>query len=254
MSAYACQRTTVHRDVQSELMASGIFEKTDPQVVAELAKSVQRLCFPSRHVVFRQGDADSRIYLIATGKVKVVHRRDDERELLINVVGPRDIFGEVAAFDHEPREFTAITITEVCAIALDSDEFIAWLTAYPEIGHQILRLLARRLNVISSCLVDVLLEEPAHRLAKRILLLAKRFGTREGDVVCVEHDLTMRELAQFAGVAPDRISATLRDLENRGWIRLEGQRIDIMDAHGLAAFPAASESCVERLVGWRPTS
>jgi CRP/FNR family transcriptional regulator, cyclic AMP receptor protein len=243
MSAYACQHTTAHRDVQSELMASGIFEKTDPEVVAALAKSVQRFCFPPRQVVFNQGDGDSCLYLIARGKVKVVHRRGDDRELLISVVGPRDIFGEVAAFDRGPREYTAITITEVCAIALDSDQFTAWLTAYPEIGHQILRLLARRVNVISSCLVDLLLEDPAHRLAKRILLLTKRFGVRIGDVVRVEHDLTMRELAQFAGVVPERIGATLRDLENGGWIRLEDQRIEIVDAHGLAAFPAASENC-----------
>lgn len=224
------------RDVQVELMASGIFTKTDPDVVSAIAESVQLLCFPPQHVVFSQGDVGSCFYLIASGKVKVAYRRDDH-EVLINLAGPSDVFGEVAVFDCGPREFTAITVTQVCAIAVERDQLMAWAIAYPEIAHQMMRLLARRGAVMTSCVVEFAFADPARRLARRILLLGRRFGSKQGDVVRVKHDLTLQEFSQFAGVEPGSIRATLRDFENRGWIRLADNCLEIVDAQSLAALP-----------------
>jgi CRP/FNR family cyclic AMP-dependent transcriptional regulator len=229
------------RDVQRALMASGLFKKTDPDVVSALAESVQPLSFPPQHVVFAQGDTGSCLYLIASGKVKVTYCRGYGREVVINVAGPRDIFGEVTAFDRGPREFTAVTVTQVYALAVESEQLMAWAIAYPEVGHQVMRLLARRVDLMTGCLVDFVLADPAHRLAKRLLLLSKRFGKRKGDVVRVERDLTFEEISQFAGVASASLDATLREFENRGWIRFEKHCLEIVDAQGLAALPQGSE-------------
>src|SRR5262249_52499087 len=105
----------------------------------------------------------------------------------------------------------------------------------PEIGHQVMRLLARRADVLAGAMADFAFADPTHRLAHRLLLLSKRFGTRIGDVVRVEHDLTLEEISQYAGVATETVGAKLRDLEERGWIRLRGDCLEILDAHGLAA-------------------
>ena len=57
---------------------------------------------------------------------------------------------------------------------------------------------------MTSCLADFVLADPPYRVARRLLLLAKRFGRREGEVVRVMHDLTLEEISLFAGVAPER--------------------------------------------------
>jgi CRP/FNR family cyclic AMP-dependent transcriptional regulator len=114
---------------------------------------------------------------------------------------------------------------------------MAWAIAYPEIAHQMMRLLARHGAVMTSCAVEFAFADPAGRLARRILLLGKRFGSKQGDVVRVKHDLTLQEFSQFAGVEPGSIRATLRDFENRGWIRLADNCLEIVDAQSLAALP-----------------
>jgi CRP/FNR family transcriptional regulator, cyclic AMP receptor protein len=154
-----------------------------------------------------------------------------------DITGDTDI-GEVTPFDYGTREFTATTVTEVCAVAIERDQLLAWMTECPEITHQIMRLLARRADVMTKCLVDFVFADPPYRVARRLLLLGRRFGRREGDVVWVTHDLTLEEISLFAGVAPETVDATLCDFRDRGWIRFEDSCLEIVDGQGLAALPA----------------
>lgn len=182
------------------------------------------------------------MFLTVSGKVKVTYRHPDGREAVLNVLGVTDMFGEVTPFDLGPREVTATAITEVCAVAIDRTRLIAWMSEFPEVIHQIMRLLARREDVLTDLLLDFACEDPEYRLARRLLLLGRRFGCREGDVVRVAHDLTPDEISLFAGVARERIAATLSDFADRGWIAFEGGCLLIVDGRGLARV-AAGASC-----------
>jgi CRP-like cAMP-binding protein len=229
---------TEHRDVHRALIASAIFGKTDSVVASALIEHMVPVHFPREHVVFAQGDPGSCLYMIASGRVKIAYRHADGREVVLNIVGTSDVFGEVTAFDYGTREFTATTVTEVSAVAIERDQLLAWMAESPEIIHQIMRLLARHADVMTKCLVDFVFADAPYRIARRLLLLSKRFGRREGEVVRVMHDLTVGEISLFAGVAPETVDATLRDFRDRGWIRFEGSCLEIVDAQGLAALRA----------------
>jgi CRP/FNR family cyclic AMP-dependent transcriptional regulator len=238
MSPVTRPDAALDREVRQALMASGIFGRTDLEAVSGLTKHVRLVRFPSGHVVFAQGEPGNCLYLIGSGKVKVGYRHTDDREIVVNVVGAPDVFGEVTPFDGGTREFTATTVTEVRAVAIEREQLLAWMTDCPEIVPQIMRLLARRADVMTNCLVDFVFTDPPYRVARRLLLLGKRFGRRDGEVVRVMHDLTSEELSRFAGVAPATVDAMLRDFRDRGWIRFEDGCLVIVDGQGLAAVPA----------------
>ena len=238
MSPVTQTTAALDRDVHQALIASGIFGKADSGVVSALIEHMLPIRFPPGHVVFAQGDPGSCLYMIASGKVKVAYRHTDGREVVLNIVGASDVFGEVTPFDYGTREFTATTVTEVCAVAIERDQLLAWMAECPEIIHQIMRLLARRADVATKCLVDFVFADPPYRVARRLLLLSRRFGRRESDVVRVTHDLTLEEISLFAGVAPETVDATLRDFRDRGWIRFEDSCLEIVDGRALAALPA----------------
>jgi CRP-like cAMP-binding protein len=230
---------TLQRDVHKTLVASGIFSKTDPNVAAAVSKRTRPVRFPPGHVVFTQGDPAGCLYMIASGKVKVTYRHSDGREIVLDVVGASELFGEVTPFDGGAREVTATTVTEVGAVEIERDELLAWMAECPEVIHQIMRLLARRAEASTNCLADFVFTDPAYRVARRLLLLGKRFGRRDGEVVRVVHDLTLEEISLFAGVDPETIAATLRDFADRGWIRFEDGCLLIMNSQGLAGLSAA---------------
>ena len=229
---------TAHRDVHRTLIASGILGKTDPDVSSAWTEHLTPVCLPAGQVVFAQGDAGSRLYLIVSGKVKVAYRHADGREVVLDVVGASDVFGEVSPFDYGARECTATTVTDVCAVVIERDQILAWMAERPEIIYQFMRLLARRADLMTKCSVDLCFADPPVRVAKRLLLLGKRFGRRDGDVVRVRHDLTLEDMSLLAGVPPETVGTTLCDFRDRGWIRFEDCCLEILDGQSLAALPA----------------
>ena len=72
------------------------------------------------------------------------------------------------------------------------------------------------------------------RVAKNLLQMAGRFGTRDGGVLRVTHDLTQEEIAQLVGASRETVNKALADFASRGWLRLDGKSIIILDPERLA--------------------
>ena len=72
------------------------------------------------------------------------------------------------------------------------------------------------------------------------MLLAGRFGTREGDALRVVHELSQDEMAQLVGADRASINKALRGFAGRGWIVVEGKSVLIVDAEALARRAGAS--------------
>jgi CRP-like cAMP-binding protein len=126
------------------------------------------------------------------------------------------------------------TLTDVSAVPIARDQLLTWMVERPEVCDQVLRLFARWAKAMTNSLVDFALADAQSRIASRLLLLKKRFGKQEGEVVRVVHDLTTDDFSHLAGVDPETIGATLRGFEANGWIRLEGKSIVIVDGHALS--------------------
>ena len=100
------------------LARAGIFQGVEPSAVSALIKQL-RPVFPRRHTIFAEGEPGDRLYIIVSGKVKIVRRSPDGRENLLTIMGPPDMFGELSVFDPGPRTSSAITITDVRAFWMD---------------------------------------------------------------------------------------------------------------------------------------
>jgi CRP/FNR family transcriptional regulator, cyclic AMP receptor protein len=144
------------------------------------------------------------------------------------------MFGELSIFDPGPRTSSATTVTDVLVGAMDRETVRAWIADRPEIAERMLRVLARRLRRTNYNLADLIFTAVPGRVAKRLLRLAQRFGTQEGDVLRVTHDLTQEEIAQLVGASRETVNKALADFAHRGWIRLEGKSVLICDCESLA--------------------
>ena len=216
------------------LARAGIFQGVEPSAVAALSKQLQPVDFPRGHVVFNEGEPGDRLYIIVTGKVKLGRRSADGRENLLTIMGPSDMFGELSIFDPGPRTSTATTVTEVRAVSMDRDALKAWIEARPEISEQLLRVLARRLRRTNNTLADLIFTDVPGRVAKALLQLAQRFGSQEAGLLRVTHDLTQEEIAQLVGASRETVNKALADFAARGWLRLEGKSVLILEPDRLA--------------------
>ena len=220
--------------IQDTLAKAGIFQGVDADAVAALIKEMETLTFSRGTTIFDEGEPGDRLYIIVDGKVKLARHAPDGRENLLSVMGPSDMFGELSIFDPGPRTSSAVCVTEVTAATMDSQMLKQWITDHPEISQQLLRVLARRLRRTNASLADLIFTDVPGRVAKTLLQLANRFGTHEGGALRVNHDLTQEEIAQLVGASRETVNKALATFMHRGWIKLEGKSVLIVDTEHLA--------------------
>jgi len=220
--------------VQEILSRAGIFQGVDPVAVNNLIKDMETVRFPRGTTIFEEGEPGDRLYIITAGKVKLARHASDGRENLLTVMGPSDMFGELSIFDPGPRTSSAVCVTEVQAATMNSEMLKQWVSDHPEIAQQLLRVLARRLRRTNASLADLIFTDVPGRVAKTLLQLANRFGSQEGGALRVHHDLTQEEIAQLVGASRETVNKALATFAHRGWIRLEGKSVLIVDTESLA--------------------
>ena len=216
------------------LIRAGIFQGVEPHAAEALAEALEPTEFSRGHVIFAEGEPGDRLYIVGSGKVKIGRKSPDGRENLLGIYGPSDMFGELSIFDPGPRTSTATTVTDVRAVTMDRPALRKWIATRPEIAEQLLRALARRLRRTNSMLADMIFTDVPGRVAKALLTLAQRFGSQEAGLLRVSHDLTQEEIAQYVGASRETVNKALADFAHRGWLRLEGKSVLILDPERLA--------------------
>ncbi|MGA5544857.1 Crp/Fnr family transcriptional regulator [Mycobacterium sp. NPDC051198] len=216
------------------LARAGIFQGVSPDAVAALVRQLEPVTFRRTEVVFSEGEPGDTLFIITAGKVKIGRKSVDGRESLITLMGPSDMFGELAIFDPGPRTSTVTALTEVKAVVMSRSVLRSWIADRPEIAEQLLRVLARRLRRTNDNLSDLIFTDVPGRVAKQLLYLAQRFGSRDGSALRVDHELTQEEIAQLVGSSRETVNKALSDFAQRGWIRVQGRSILIDNAERLA--------------------
>jgi CRP/FNR family transcriptional regulator, cyclic AMP receptor protein len=216
------------------LARSGIFQGVEPDAAESLAKELEYVETRKGEILFSEGEPGDSLYIVQSGKVKVVRRAADGRQNLIALMGPSDMIGELSLFDPGPRTATATAVTDARLGRLRKAALRPWLSDRPEIAEQLLRVLARRLRRTNDALADLIFTDVPGRVAKNLLQMAGKFGSRDGGVLRVTHDLTQEELAQLVGASRETVNKALADFASRGWLRLDGKSVIILDPERLA--------------------
>jgi CRP-like cAMP-binding protein len=220
--------------VEEILRRAGIFQGVDPESVEALAGEFEIVDAARGTVLFREGDPGDSLFIVLSGKVKLGRRSPDGRENLVAIYGPSDQFGELSLFDPGPRTATATVVTDARLAKLPKAALQKWATERPQIAMQLLRVVARRLRRTNTMLADLIFVDVPGRVAKQLLQLAQRFGSVDGGQLRVTHDLTQEELAQLVGASRETVNKALADFAQRGWLRLEGKSVVILDRERLA--------------------
>ena len=215
------------------LGGSALFAALDADAQEALRRSMVEVKLSRGQVLFSEGDPGDRLYVVTQGKIKLGRSAADGRENLLAVLGPGEMFGELSLFDPGPRTATATAITSATLSGLGHDDLQPWLHDRPEMASRLLGALARRLRRTNEAMGDLVFRDVPGRVAKALLDMAARFGVSAEDGLRVTHDLTQEELAQLVGASRETVNKALADFAARGFLRLEGRGVVILDVERL---------------------
>ena len=210
-----------------------LFERMSPEEREELRGMMSQTTLRRGEVLFNEGDSGDRLYILLTGKVKLGHTSVDGRENLLAVLGPGEVVGELTLFDPGPRSTTATAVATTELLALEHNQLMGFIDSHPTLAKDMLRALAVRLRRTNIALADLVFSDVPGRVAKALLDLAERFGAPTEDGIHVPHDLTQDELAQLVGASRETLNKSRAVCVSRGWIRLEGRAVTLIDVERL---------------------
>lgn len=210
-----------------------LFKELTEEERADLAALMTETSLKRGESLFHEGDDGDRLYVVTDGKVKLSHTADDGRENLIAVLGPGEIIGELTLFDLGARSSTVTAIAATSLLSLSHKDMMEYLDSHPALAKSMLRELAKRLRNTNQQMADLVFSDVPGRVAKALLDLAERFGERTPEGIYVAHDLTQEELAHLVGASRETVNKSLADFTSRGWIRLEGRAVLLIQVQRL---------------------
>ena len=155
----------------------------------------------------------------------------DGRNAILNIVGPGEIFGEIALLDGQPRSTDAIANSNCELFVIDRREFIPFVKAQPALAMKFIELLCERLRSTSDQVEQIILQNLPGRLASALLRLSKStpLPPRRGRTIAI----TQQEISEMVGMTRESINKQLRAWAGRDWVRLEHGAIVVLNAEML---------------------
>ncbi|MFT7648943.1 MAG: CRP/FNR family cyclic AMP-dependent transcriptional regulator [Candidatus Poriferisodalaceae bacterium] len=196
----------------------------------ELFASGARRRFPAGTSLFMQGDVAHEVLVVLEGQLKALVLATDGREVILDVVGPGSLLGEVAAVDGGDRSATVLSLTEVEVLVIPKAEFSRFLIANPEVLHDLVVMIAGRLRESDRRQLEFGTGDSLGRLCSRLIELADRYGSADANgLTQFESPLNQSDLAAWSGLSREAIVKSMRKLRDLGWIENHGASITLLD-------------------------
>jgi CRP/FNR family transcriptional regulator, cyclic AMP receptor protein len=200
-------------------MGSDLFGEN--HIDALLALGVIR-SYPKNTVLVQEGDKGDQFYVLLAGKLKVFLADDDGKEIVVDILNPKQYFGEMA-LDGESRSASVMTVEASKLAVIQRDDFKRFLAENPEAAFALIVTLIRRARNLTRTIGNLALLDVYGRVAR---LLIDNAGDESGKLVVMEK-MSQHEIAQRIGSSREMVSRILSDLKEGGYVSIEGGRIVI---------------------------
>lgn len=216
-----------------------MFHILAPEVRLVLAERTKRRSFAPGEVLVHQGEQGSSLFIVLRGLVKVAITTTSGSEMVLALVAGGQFLGEMSLLDGQPRSATAVALEQSEIVTLTREAFLACLQAYPEAAIALMTELTGRLRRTNRIISEIATHNLQLRLVHKLLNLADTFGQKTEDGVVIEVRLRQQDLADMVNASREQVNRTLRAMQQDGLLRLEHQRITIIDPKQLEAQLAA---------------
>lgn len=199
-----------------------IFEGLQEGELRALAEKAVIRSAPKNAIVVNEGDLTDSLYVILAGKVKVYLGDESGKELILDVKGPGQYFGEMV-LDEGPRSASVMTMEPSQFAVISRTDFKNFLLKHPNISLHVITSLIRLARGLNENVKNLAMLDVYGRVARMLLDLAVE---QDGHMV-ITGKLTQREMANRVGASREMINRILRDLTTGGYIKVEVGRITI---------------------------
>jgi CRP/FNR family cyclic AMP-dependent transcriptional regulator len=167
-----------------------------------------------------EGDDSTSLYVIMGGQVKVYLSGDDGKEVILNIQGPGEYFGELALMDAAPRSASVMTLERSRFSVISKGDFQDCLFNNPAIALRLMQAMARRIRALSETVRTLAL----HDVYERVSILLRSMATDHDGELRIEQKLTYQDIASLVGASREMVGRIMREFIVQGYITVDDKK------------------------------
>jgi len=213
-----------------------LFRGLSPEQLEKLAPLLHTRTFPTGANVITAEDLGEGAYIILEGSVKVYVSHTDGVEIILAILGPGEIVGEMSVADSLGRSASVLTLEDSSFLWMDRRTFLWSMEEMPQVARNLVSILSRRLRLADTHTRSLAALDVHGRVAAQVLAFAREYGEALPDGgTLIPLRLTQTDLAGLVGASRVRVNQALGYFRKRGSISLDrDHRITVHDEEALA--------------------
>lgn len=201
--------------------------------IEQLFATGQTLKLAKNEIIIRPGDDPIYFYFIRNGFVKVYFINSEGDEYLHIIYGAGEMFPLSWIVNRVRRNVFYETITTAEISRVTHEEFMIATANDPQKGFAVMQQIVTQFNIYLDRIDNLEYKYARERLAYRLLFLAGRFGTKEGDTFRVPY-FTQQDLASSINLSRESAVRELNKFKNKGLIEYNSSNIILKDIEALS--------------------
>ena len=192
--------------------------------IKEFKPDESKRTYQKDSMIFSECEPGNELFIIQKGSV-TISKIVDNKEVLLAVLKPGDIFGEMALLEAKPRAASAVAYEECLLLAINRANFEQMIRTQPQLVSRLTTLLADRIWLIYKHLANTLISDPLGRMYDALHIQLEKNKVSLDKDSNYTFDFGPRELANMVGVTPGEANLLLRKMMGNGRIRLENGKL-----------------------------
>ena len=208
----------------SLLRSVPLFSTLDDHALSAMLPGMQQRTYPPRTCILRAGESGEGLYVVLSGRVRVLLDDGEGHEIIVAVFGPNEFFGEVELMDGGPRlaNFDCTHPTEV--LHIPRKIVLDWIERDPAAAMLLLRTVTRRLAEAHQKIGNLALVNVYGRVARVLLEEGHEGANGEWHV-----EPGAEQIASMVGASREMVSRVVKDMITRGLVRRHKRKLIVID-------------------------
>ena len=216
-------------DIIDNLKDISIFSELKEEEIKIISEFCMARTYPKNSMIILEEEFGDTVFAICEGTVKITRVNDEGKEVILALLGPGEIFGEMAIIDGESRSANALAQENCILLAFPQNEFINILKKYFKVSFALMAELAKRLRKSDQQIEALSLSDAENRIGVSMLNLAEDMGIIRKGKVTIEKLPFQQDIANMAGTSRETVSRVLKMFEEKNLIIKTGHRLIIPD-------------------------
>jgi len=198
----------------------------------QVSQQVEVIRYSKNEIIHHDGDPSEYVWMLLQGKVRIYKEGIGQRQQIIRLLKPYDIFGYRACIANEPYNSSASAFEESVVYRLRRDYFAHLVRGNGALCYKVMLMMAKDLAFSEIQTVNLTQKHIRGRLSESLLLLLKNYGyEQDGETIAML--LPREDLANMSNMTTSNAIRTLSQFAQEGIIAINGRRIKILDEKAL---------------------